>query len=232
MGTRVEGYRAELRALDEWEPYLKKHSGLPGPRANLELLAAVVEEGDPDRLWRFSAATDEYVAACGAAGLGRVALIEPESAMKRLHDLASDPRWRVREGVAIGLQRFGRERMDDLLSSMERWAHDGPYVQRAVVAGLCEPALLKSNAHAVAVLVILDEITMSMTAAPDRKDDGLRVLRQALGYGWSVAAAAAPDNAVPYLEKWLRSSDKDVAWVMKSNMAKSRMAALREKLKP
>jgi hypothetical protein len=231
MGARAEAYRAELRSLKTWEPYLKKHSGLPGPRANLELLAAVVEEADADRLWHFAASADEYLAACGAAGLGRIALLEPDSAMKRLHDLASDPRWRVREGVAIGLQRFGRENMQDLLAVMSRWALDGPYVQRAVVAGLCEPALLKSNADAVAVLVLLDRITQSIAETTDRKDEGFRVLRQTLGYGWSVAAAAAPDNAVPYFEKWLRSDDRDVAWVMKSNLQKARMAPLRGRLR-
>ena len=56
------------------------------------------------------------------------------------------------------------------------------------------------------------------------------MLRQALGYGWSVAAAAAPQNAKPYVEKWLRSTDKDVAWVMKTNLNKSRMEGLRKSL--
>ena len=231
MGGRAEAYRLELRSLDDWEPFLKKHSGLPGPRANLELVAAVGDEADADRLWRFSASDDEYLALCGTAGLGRLAMLEPETVVKRLRDLASDPRWRVREGVAIALQRIGREDMARLLAEMRSWADGDFYVQRAVVAGLCEPALLKSNADAVAVLEILDQVTAAMAAAKERKDDGFRVLRQALGYGWSVAAAAAPNNAVPYFEKWLRSTDKDVAWVMKSNLAKARISDLRSKLK-
>ena len=231
MGGRAEAYRLELRSLDDWEPFLKKHSGLPGPRANLELVAAVGDEADADRLWRFSASDDEYLALCGTAGLGRLAMLEPETVVKRLRDLASDPRWRVREGVAIALQRIGREDMARLLAEMRSWADGDFYVQRAVVAGLCEPALLKSNADAVAVLEILDGVTAAMAAAKERKDDGFRVLRQALGYGWSVAAAAAPNNAVPYFEKWLRSTDKDVAWVMKSNLAKARISDLRSKLK-
>jgi hypothetical protein len=37
---RVEQYRAELSRMTEWEPFLKKNSGLPGPRANLELVEA------------------------------------------------------------------------------------------------------------------------------------------------------------------------------------------------
>jgi hypothetical protein len=232
MSERVETYRAELRKLKDWEPYLQRHSGLPGPRANLELVAAVAEEADPDRLWRMSASRDEFLALCGTAGLGRVALLEPETVMTWLHELAADPRWRVREGVAIALQRLGRESMPRLLAEMKVWAGDGPYVQRAVVAALCEPAILKTNEDTVEVLAILDRLTMSLAAMTDRRHDGVRVLRQALGYGWSVAAAAAPQNARPYIEKWMRSTDKDVAWVMKSNLGKARMAELSKGLKP
>ena len=230
MGRRVDGYRSQLRDLKDWEPYLRKHSGLPGPRANLELVAAVAEEADADRLWRLSASHDEFLALCGTAGLGRIALIEPDAVLKWLHELASDPRWRVREGVAIALQRIGSEDMPGLLSLMRVWAREDRYVQRAVVAGLCEPAILKKNEDAVAVLAILDGITRSVALATDRGDEGFEVLRKALGYGWSVAAAAAPQNAKPYLEKWLRSTDRDVIWIMKSNMRKARMNGLREKL--
>ena len=230
MAGRVETYRTELRGLNDWEPYLRKHSGLPGPRANLELVAAVAEEADPDRLWRYSASEDEFLALCGTAGLGRIALLEPDTVISWLRELASDQRWRVRESVAIALQRLGRDNMARLLAEMKIWADGDAYVQRAAVAGLCEPALLKSNADTVGVLAILDHITRSLAASTNRADEGFRVLRQALGYGWSVAAAAAPGNATPYLEKWLRSTDKDVMWVMKSNLGKSRMAGLREKL--
>src|SRR2546429_246078 len=94
MASRADIYREELRQLDNWEPYLKKHSGLPGPRANLELVAAVAEEADADRLWRLSASQDEFLALCGTAGLGRIALLEPETVMSWLRELASDPRRR------------------------------------------------------------------------------------------------------------------------------------------
>lgn len=230
MAGRAAGYRAELKGLKDWEPYLKKHSGLPGPRANLELVEAVGDEADADRLWHLSASTDEFLALCGTAGLGKVALMEPATVMTWLKELASDPRWRVREGVAIALQRIGRESMPRLIAEMHSWVGDGPYTERAAAAGLCEPALLRENAHAVEVLEILDRITSSLASSGDRRSAGFKVLRQALGYCWSVAAAAAPENARTYFEKWLQSSDKDVTWVMKSNLGKARMASLRNEL--
>jgi hypothetical protein len=135
--------------------------------------------------------------------------------------------------VVMALQRIGRESMPHLLAEMQVWAGEGPYVQRAAAAGLCEPDLLRRNSSAVQVLAILDRITSSLAAATDRRNgDDFKVLRQALGYCWSVAAAAAPENAKPYFEKWMRSTDKDVAWVMKNNLGKARMAGLREKLAP
>src|SRR5258708_9627488 len=149
MGERTQAYGEELRELTDWEPYLKKHSGLPGARANLELVAAVVEEADADRLWRLSASSDEFLALCGTAGLGRVALMEPDTVMTWLRELATDPRWRVREGVAMALQRLGREDMPKLVSVMQEWALQDHFVQRAAMAGLCEAALLKGTQEAV-----------------------------------------------------------------------------------
>jgi hypothetical protein len=223
---RIEQYRADLRGLTEWEAYLKKNSGLPGARANLELVKAVGEEADPERLWRLSASSDEFLALCGTAGLGHLAVSDPVPVMSWLRELASDPRWRVREGVAIALQNLGRHSMPRLLAEMEIWSKDGPFLQRAAAAGLCEPSLLKEPEHVTRVLRILDQITRSLAATSARKGEDFRVLRQALGYCWSVAAAALPEAGRPLLEKWLRSPDKDVAWVMQSNLSKARIAAL------
>ena len=227
MAGRVQHYRAELKKRrGEWESYLKANSGLPGPRANLELVEAVGEEADADLLWRLSASSDEFLALCGTAGLGRLAATDPDAVLGWLKELAADPRWRVREGVAIALHRMGRSNMAALITQMEVWSKDGPLVQRAAAAGLCEPPLLKKPDDIRRVLLVLDHITRSMAATRDRKQEGFKVLRQAMGYCWSVAAAADPEAGRPLLQKWLRSSDPDISWVMKSNLGKARMSAL------
>lgn len=227
MPGKADRYRAELRKRSDWDAYLKANSGLPGPRANLELLAVAGDEASAEQLWRWSGSTDEYLSACGAAGLGRFALTNSR-VLPHLERLAADPRWRTREGVAMALQRVGRQDMGRLLGEMQAWARKRPYVQRAAAAGLCEPALLKDTRDAVQVLEVLDRITASLAAATDRRTDESRVLRQALGYCWSVAAAAAPEPAKPILERWLRSSDPDVRWIMKTNLTKARMSAMGE----
>ena len=226
MGPRSEQYRSELKLRTDWEPYLKAHSGLPGPRANLELVEAVGDIADADTLWRLSASSDEFLALCGTAGLGRIAITDPEPVMKWLHQLASDPRWRVREGVAIALQHVGRADMRELIGLMEAWSRDTHFVQRAAAAALCEPALLNDPADTRRVLAILDRITRSLSLTRNRRDDGFRTLRQAMGYCWSVAVAANPQAGRPLIEKWLRSKDTDVAWVIKTNLSKARLTKL------
>ncbi|MGE5508779.1 MAG: hypothetical protein ACM3RP_09905 [Chitinophagales bacterium] len=66
MLSKTAAYAQTLRALDEWEPYLIAQSGLPGPRANLELAQAVAEEdGAPlllAALWRLDSAWTERLA--------------------------------------------------------------------------------------------------------------------------------------------------------------------------
>ena len=44
--SKRETYRAILRDMPDWDAYLLRESGLPGPRGNLELAQAVADEGD------------------------------------------------------------------------------------------------------------------------------------------------------------------------------------------
>lgn len=219
MPVRIDQYRRELQAAGDWDRYLIDHSGLPGPRANLELVEAAGDVASFEVFWRWAQSSNEYLALCGAAGMGRFALADPK-ALPRLKELAGDSRWRVREGVAIALQRVGKHDMARLLKEMQSWARGSAYVQRAAAAALCEPALLKDPKHVRQVLALLDRITRSFLTSRDR------VLRQALGYCWSVAAAASPEDGRNAMEKWLGSDDPDVRWIMRTNLGKARMAAL------
>ena len=94
----------------------------------------------------------------------------------------------------MALQRWGDADMDGLLAEMTDWAAGNPLEQRAAAAALCEPRLLREPEHAAAVLRILDGITASIPQVTDRKSDAFKTLRQGLGYCWSVAVAALPDD--------------------------------------
>ena len=224
--SRIDEYRRQLAGLADWEPYLCEHSGLPGPRANLELVQAVADAGDLARFDRFAGLDDEFLASCGAVGLGRLAAEGRLDLLPRLRKLASDRRWRVREGVAMGLQRIGDADMDRLLTEMEAWADGSPLEQRAAVAALCEPRLLREPGHVRRVLDVLDRVTRSLAASGERRAEPVRVLRQGLAYCWSVAAAALPEEGRRALDRWIGSEDPDVRWVMRQNLGKARIGRL------
>jgi hypothetical protein len=227
--TRAD-YLRSLWSLprSDWDAYLLENSGLPGPRANLTLLQAAADSGDIGLFRRWLAHGGEYLAACGAVGLGRLAASGEPDVCSELRKHANDGRWRVREGVAMGLQRMGFADMPALLATIREWRNGTWLELRAVVAGLCEPALLRNPDSARGVLVELDAITGLVAAAPvlARKDPDFRVLRQALGYGWSVAIAALPSEGLPLLQRWEASDDADVRWIIRENWKKKRLQQL------
>jgi HEAT repeat protein len=231
--TKTETYRAKLRSLRDWDPYLLKESGLPGPRGNLELAQVVADEGTADRFRRYLTYTAdraptnspyEFLAFCGVVGLGRLLAEGDLDVLPTLRRFAADPRWRLREAVAMALQRQGDVDMARLLTEMRDWADGTPYEQRAAAAALCEPRLLGRASHARAVLRVLDRITNSVARSADRRSDAFLALRKGLGYCWSVAFAALPEAAKPLREKWIARPDPDVRWIMRENLKKNRMA--------
>jgi len=230
--NKVEDYRKILETLDNWEPFLLAQSGLPGPRGNLELAQAVFLEGDEALFERFLAydplrapanSPEEFLAFCGVFGQGRFLFRDSSAVWERLKSYASDPRWRTREAVAMALQAFGDRDMDGLIIRMKEWAKGIFFEQRATAAALCEPRLLKKRAAANDVLKIIDTITASIAATIERTGPGFKVLRQALGYCWSVAAASSPEEGKKLMEKWFKSEDRDIIWIMKENLSKNRL---------
>jgi HEAT repeat protein len=233
--SKIEDYRQTLRALDDWEPFLLRESGLPGPRGNLELAHAVAEEGDAalfEHLRSFDAeraptnSPYEFLAFCGVLGLGKLLAQGQRAALEELRVYASDPRWRVREAVAQALQTYGDADMGGLVGAMKAWSRGSPLEQRAAAAALCEPRLLVEPAQVEQVLGILDRITASLLEIGDRKSAAFQALRKGLAYCWSVAVAAHPEAGKPLMEKWLASDDRDVRWIMKENLKKNRLARM------
>lgn len=226
--SKADGYRQILRELDDWVSFLRRESGLPGPRGNLELAYAVAEEGNRQRfepLLSFQAdenTADVFLVFCGLIGLGKLAAREPKL-FDRLRKYALDPRWRIREAVATGLQLAGDQDMDRLLKEMQTWMKGNWHEKRAAAAALAEPRLLKESKQATKVLQVLDEITKSMEEADETQDESFKILRQAMGYCWSVAVAARPESGKPMIEKWLNSQNKDILWMMKENLKKNRL---------
>ena len=179
MSVREE-HRTALRALDgdpaAVRAYLAAGSGLPGPRANLELLGAFADVAPAELVRALADDPDEYLRCCGTCGLGRLVVHAPADARAaptdRLRARASDGSWRVREAVAMALQRIGDADPATLRALVSSWVADpDPLVRRAAVAGICEPRLLRDPATG---RLLAEQIVTGTAPAEIRSFDPLR----------------------------------------------------------
>ncbi|HWR60851.1 MAG TPA: HEAT repeat domain-containing protein [Clostridia bacterium] len=234
---KVQEYAEKLKVMENPDDYLMQESGLPGPRGNLELMQAVAETGSEELFLHLLSFTpdkapvnspEEFLAACGTVGLGRLVSEGRAEYLKLLRNLASDPRWRTREAVAMALQLYGETHMDELLKEMKLWAQGSSYEKRAAAAALCEPRLLGRKDQVLRVLEILDGITESIADVTDRKDEGFTALRKGMAYCWSVAIVYNKDEGKRLFEGWIGSQDKDIKWILRENLKKDRLKRIDE----
>jgi len=232
--SKVDDYRETLKNLDDWDDYLRAESNLPGPRGNLELAHAAADLEDRERIQHYLTFTpqlapvnspDEFLAFCGVEGLGRLIAEDQSDLWPTLRACSSDPRWRIREGVAMALQRVGQADMDALLEKMEAWIKGNWLEMRAAAAGLAEPSLLHEEKHVLRALELLDQITSVVESAQERDED-FKTLCKGLSYCWSVIVAALPSQGKGAMERWLSSADKDVRRIMKENLKKKRLVKM------
>lgn len=232
---KIDACRERLRATADWIPLLLAESGLPGPRANLELMHAVAAEGNAamfarligyDRPEGTAGKPEEFLVVCGLAGLGKLLSEGNRSPLPTLRHYAGHFQWRLREGVVFALQRWGIAAPDHLLAELDSWMTGTFLEQRAAIAAVCEPALLKGLLDTATVFRFLETATTSIATAKDRSTEEFRVLRKALAYCWSVAVAFSPDPSWRSRFDLLgASSNPDVQRIYRENLKKKRLSS-------
>lgn len=226
--------------------FLREHSGLPGPRGNLELagqfadlLTSLAGGPHPAAAWKVAAGlasvgpeeapTDdpgEFLAFCGTlASTGFIG--DPArwaDVWLTIRRAGEDPRWRLREAAAQSIQRavpLDGARWREVL---EEWAARGGWMlMRAVVAGVADPPLLADREFAAEALRLHELVVDRFIVAVDRRTPGGRVLRQGLGFSLSVVVAALPEEGLSLLRRLVVPADPDLMWILRSNLAKARL---------
>ncbi|MBY0013912.1 hypothetical protein [Paenibacillus typhae] len=211
------------------EEYLQLRSGLPGPRANLELAArfargyARAEITDTAWILLTVWAEDpgEYLPFCAvqacAAHYAFTDSLRRGWIKQMLKRAMNDARWRVREAAAIGLQYVGEYNFPELRELLE---------QRAFVAGLAHPPMLKSREQAQYSLGLAAEITDGILNGRSAGYDSeqFRVLSKGLEYSLSLFVAAEPEAGFALLGRLAASGDERMVRIVKSNLSKARLS--------
>ncbi|ULQ60231.1 HEAT repeat domain-containing protein [Brucepastera parasyntrophica] len=214
---------------------LLANSGLPGPRGNLELLYSFSKTATEKEVKEclsyytdtLSNSPEEFVVMCGIVGTAILNAENPDLALSLIRKYASHSSWRIREAVAIAVQEISDPgNIQQIISILREWSRGNEFEQRAVVAALCEPKLLKDPATVKEVFRILDRITSGFGTVTGKLTDAQTSLRKALGYGWSVAIVALPGPGKTCLEKLAQSDNKNIRWIVKENLKKNRLAVM------
>jgi hypothetical protein len=237
-----------LAAPEDTAAFLTAHAGLPGKRANLELAGAFADiaaegtlpPGWLERLlhWSTISVTEaptnhprEFLPFVAAQSLGALFPAQDEATRARienaLRQAANDPRWRMREACAFGLQRIGEVEPASLQTIVQGWMTQ-PSLRdlRAVLTALAHPPLLSSGSFATFALEIADAImdaTLAMSEERLRSDDG-KSLQKALGFAPSVYVAEAPTDGFALLEAWADRGSIVAAKAVAANLRKARLA--------
>jgi hypothetical protein len=231
------------------EFYLREHSRLPGPRANIELandvshlLAASLPQhaervrsliqyfANGERKTLVGNTPSEFVMICGVLAFGTCAVAKAdwrEEIFDYLEQYACSSFWRIRECVSMAYQQLLQADVQGTLVRIMELARSGNYFQqRAAVTALSEPQLF-CNTDLVAPALELHQIVLaSVHSVPawERKREDFRILRRALGHTISVVIAAAPEEGFALLAECATWSDADIIWILRENLRKKRLA--------
>ena len=167
---------------------LGRNSGLPGPRANMGVVAAFAGEcavrgARADKLIVMMATLDadrapggtelEILPMCGISAIGERAATEPKAhrrMMQLLHECADDLRFRVRDCIPVALARIGQVRGDAFVAELAGWTN-GFFHAAYVLIAMSDPLFMpeiNDSAQAVARLDEAFQLAKGATRSTER----------------------------------------------------------------
>ncbi len=226
--------------------YLIANSNLPGRRANIELGQAFSDvvkdyfETEPELMWKLCnkyidiSAEDapvnsqkEFVPFCGTIGIGAIGSVSDKyyrRSLSTLKRMSNDARWRIREAVAMGLQKILNRKGTTTIDILERWIDKDNWLEmRAVAAGVAEPFLLVDRYIAKKSLHIHKKILKRLSDKVETKSDEFKIAVKGLSYTLSVVVAAIPDEGFRYIKSSASSNNKTIKRIIKENLKKNRL---------
>jgi hypothetical protein len=237
-------YPAKFREIED---FIAANSNLPGPRGNLTLAFEFA-----DRFKKNSISKDlidllvkwvnispvevpvnnprELLPFCGILSLGAYYYYADEATKSLIMDqfkiAMNDPRWRTREGAAMGFQLIAEKDFNPIKKYFSMWYGSSNYLEkRAFVAALAHPPILKNKEIVQFSLKISDDILNDVlsTNKTIRRSEDFIVLSKGLQYALSVFVADLPEEGFDLLKKYAKLNDPELNKIIKSNLGKTRL---------
>lgn len=212
---------------------------------SLSLCASWIEVGPVDAPGDSPAVMLPFCGALGVAGVSAAACETGRAgrrgsvydrAFEYLYGAASDPRWRVREACAMGLQILIFLADTDALDRLEARLNVASWLElRAVVAAVADHLLRGRQVIAQRSIGIHSSVMERVQQAallregPPRArrplvDDGFDTLCQGLGFSLSVVVAETPRDGFRLLRRFAVSESRTIRAIVRDNLSKKRLS--------
>ncbi|MHA2251266.1 MAG: HEAT repeat domain-containing protein [Candidatus Kariarchaeaceae archaeon] len=227
--------------------YITENSNLPGRRANLELAGAFIELVETTKsslmakimvLCRKFLEYDnnlaptnnpsEFLPFCAIWALGSIGArneVYFDETTSLLRKLSNDPRWRIREAIAKGLQKLFQYQSAKTIETLGGWLNDSNWLEmRAIAAGMAEEtARSQDREKSLHYLKIHRKILSFVLQADSYDSDEYKILKKGLSYTLSVIVSAIPKEGFAYCKELVKTDNKEVFSILKENLNKNRL---------
>ncbi|WP_151798401.1 hypothetical protein [Acinetobacter bereziniae] len=231
--------------FEQVEVYLKAHSNLPGPRANLELSYSFARYfaniSISQSLWEFleqllNTSTDgnsrETILPFSALlGLSQSYFSQDTTHQKIIlnqnQTMMNDSRWRLREAAAMACQIIGEQDFSTVKNWFEQIYPDSSLLEkRGILVALAHPPLLTTAANTVYCLNLCEQIFNDIFPSDHQtidQSEAFKTLKKSLEYVLSVFVAADPLLGFDLLAKLAERKHQQINKILKANLSKSRL---------
>lgn len=237
--NEIESYEKALINMSpkKWPTFLMEHAFVSGNKINNELAETFAQVGtlmdfkqyvDIDHIEAPEGSKEVFLTYCGVLGYGvYLSRYFDAGLLAQLRATANDPRITIRKAVIKALQYIGRKKFQRLLDYVDKWKYGTPLEQRACLAAVCSPELMKSNDEILDALELLEWITATFVEDFEWNQD-YEVLQQQVVKCWGKVVAVNPAKGKPMMERWMKEQNPLVNIIMKKSLSNDSLQALDE----
>lgn len=236
-----------LEKIEELKKEMLLNSGMPGKRANLEIIKKFSDFIKSKELnqevylkliefWSITANGDDpntILCLAGLLGLSHYYLDNNyiEEIKIILIEAMNDSRWRVREVIQETLKIIAMNDYNDLITFIDNIKDPTMLEYRAIITTLAHPEILLNNIqkeYAISKLVEVFNAFLIFENTEDIKNEEFKALVKGLNFAPSVIVSKIPDKGFDIFEEYIGKS-KNLNRIIKENLKKNRLTKLNEK---
>ncbi|PAU95571.1 hypothetical protein CK503_00450 [Aliifodinibius salipaludis] len=212
-----------------------KNAFVSGNEINIELAEEFARVGTVMDFKRFiridytdapEGSEKSFLTYCGILGLGKyLSKYYDKGLLIQLRERANDPRLPIRQAVVKALQYIGRQKSHRLVDYIADWKNGTPLEQRACIAAVCSPELLKDRKSILEALELLEWVTVTFVGDVDWNKD-YEVLQEEVAQCWAIVVVANPEKGKQVMERWMKEDHLLVDVMMKKSLLNNSMQVL------